>query len=121
MTLEEARQLKPGDRVLVEMVVAGESPVGIVDGCGYVWLIRGYAKPESIREKITPPRRMFKAGDIVRVTDDIPHASFIVREDERVATIKMWGEGIGFKYVNADKLTLICAVEDRRDRKEDEA
>lgn len=129
MTLEEAKQLKPGDKVLLEaevttansrkpyehMTFHGNVAV-MIAVCGTNAASCSCVSPEAIREKIAPQRRKFKIGDIVRVTNDIPHAPFIVREDEGAATIKIWGEGIGFKYVEADKLTLICAVEDRADR-----
>ena len=120
MTLEEAKQLKPGDRVLVEMVVAVETPARVIDGYGYVWLKKGYAKPEQIREKIVPQRRKFKAGDVVLSSAG---SIMLVRCDEGGYPFARLVESFNYhnnhREINDnlwDELTLVCAVGNRADR-----
>ena len=114
MTLEEAKQLKPGDRVLVEMYIDGSS---VFNEYGHVCLESAYVLPEAIREKIAPPRRKFKKGDIVAVKRE---AIYYVTDDEKEGLkvyLSATGEDTWSIRLVASELTLICAVEDREDRK----
>ena len=125
MTAEEVNQLKPGDYVSAVFKVTTWDNGNILDGEGYTKLIPldSLSTDEeectylhsSCLQKAEKPRRKFKEEDIVRVTEDSPIAAYVVREDECDSTVKIWGEAIGLKYINADKLTLICAVENRDD------
>ena len=117
MTLDEARQLKPGDRVLVEMYIDDSS---VFNEYGHVGLESAYVLPEAIREKIVQPRRKFRKGDIVRthrgyvffaVEDENEDGEVSVERSEELA------EG---HFAKAENLTLLLAVENRKDREEGE-
>lgn len=113
MTLEEAKQLKPGDRVLVEMDIDDSS---VFNEYGHVCLESAYVLPQDIREKIAPPRRKFKAGDIVAVKNE---AIYYVTDDEqegRRVYLSITGKSEWDIHLVPDDLTLICAVENREDR-----
>lgn len=112
MTLEEAKNLKQGDRVLVEMEVCYNSNGGIIDEEGDIWFRRAYAKPESIREKLAPPRRKFKEGDIVRYTGS-GTLTYVCRDEFEDGSVFVGGLTRSVRYVF---LELICAVENREDR-----
>ena len=110
MTLEEARQLKPGDRVLVEILIDYDS---VFDEYGNVCLESAYVLPEAIREKIAPPRRKFKKGDIVAVKSG---AIFYIAKDEQEGMRVFLAAVDGKTWdicLDASNLTLICAAEDR--------
>ena len=112
MTEAEARQLKPGDRVLVEMEVFMDPHNSDIDKNSHVWLIGGLAKPEQIREKIAPPRRRFKEGDLVKFRGAL--AIIEVNRDELEDNLVFAG-GFTKPFLFAE-LILVCAVEDRADR-----
>ena len=124
MTLEEAKQLKPGDRVLVEAKVRAINGNTIDAGNVRIALnVRNLehdeawpsVRCEDIREKITIPSRGFQTGDIVRYYDDL-------REVECFNPVPMVGLADGGddpEWVEASEVELVCAVEDRADRKEE--
>lgn len=86
MTLEEAKKLKPGDRVLVEAevtcAVTGYPRTHHISSRGNVGLktpiisdppmAHWMVAPEAIRGKLETPQRKFKEGDIVFYKDQ-PH------------------------------------------------
>ena len=134
MTTEEAKQLKPGDRVLVEAevtcAVTGYPRTHHVTSRGNValktpiisdppmahWMVA----PEAIREKLKPfyepeptTYRKFKALDIVFAHDGY----WIVGVDESEdGTVVVGMPGAIKRYKHKD-LKLICAAENREDRK----
>lgn len=133
MTLEEAKKLKPGDRVLVEAevicAVTGDTTTPHITIQGNVVVKVGVdgtctreyfpCAPSAIREKIAPPRRKFRKGDIVRthrgyvffaVEDENEYGEVSVEQSEELAA--------GY-FAKAENLTLLLAVENREDRKED--
>lgn len=116
MTLDEARQLKPGDRVLVEMEVSANTDGQPVVRDGLVFLYTRLVSPEQIREKLPPPRRKFKKGDIVAVKSG---AVFYIAKDEQEG-MKVFLAAVDGKtwdlLLDASNLKLICAAEDRADR-----
>ena len=133
MTLEEARELKPGDRVLVEAEVVpsvtarfdGNSLAEHITSQGNVSVkvaSSGHYKnsfwvcaPEAIREKIAPPRRKFREGDIVKPIRS-PYYYKVDRDEFEDGRVFAGGWSMPYK---AEELTLICAAEDRADRKGD--
>ena len=128
MTNEEVQQLKPGDKVLVEaeviVAMSGKSPYihitrhgnvavkserdGCYGDCFYT------VNPSAIREKLAPPRRKFKEGDIVRGAGSNSLA-YVNRDEFEDGRVFAGGWSTPYK---AEELTLICAAEDRADRKE---
>ena len=129
MTLEEAKQLKPGDRVLVEAEVVpsvtarfdGNSLADHISSQGNLSVkvaSSGHYKnsfwvcaPEAIREKIAPPRRKFRGGDIVRYTGSGALA-YVNRDEFEDGRVFAGGWTTPYK---AEELILICAVENRED------
>lgn len=114
MTLDEAKQLKPGDRVLVEMEIQE-----VLESS--VFLSSEYADFSNIREKIAPQRRKFRKGDIVwyrntffRVLNDSDGVSVYIAECG--ADVNPWNEWL---VVSPGNIQLVSSVEDREDRKED--
>lgn len=125
MTLEEARQLKPGDRILVEMEVRnrpnGDAPLDEETGAVATfskWIkrlgMRTSIHCSSIREKIAPPRRKFKAGDVVYAF----YGYWGVSHDENENGFVEIGNSNQIRSAFPSELILICAAEDRADRKE---
>ena len=130
MTIEEAKKLKIGDRVLVEAEVidciTGESPYIHITAGGDVAMKSASAwsketfysvAPEAIREKIMPPRRKFKKGDIVRFNEVIRYV--LEDEDQYGVLVADHEDAEGGSLADFGELTLLCAVEDRADRKGD--
>ena len=136
MTLEEAKKLKPGDRILIEAIVRGHETRGTIDPDGDVRISfelsrRGthewaFIKPEAIREKIVPPRRKFRKGDIVK--DKSSGIYYDIAKDENdeaglkdhiAARPSGNAEYKSTSYFRIGVLTLVCAVEDRSDRREE--
>lgn len=136
MTPKEAKQLKPGDRVLVEAEVScpviGYPRTHHISSRGNVGLkmaILGtpcvthcMVAPETIREKVSSMPRKFKNGDFVWYKN----AFFRVLNDsdgESVHIVKSGGEGDNPMneriVVSADDVQLVSAVEDLADRKEE--
>lgn len=126
MTLDEAKKLKHGDRVLVEaevcMAVTDEQHFHItpLNNVAVKVARRGAhdasfwsVDPEAIREKIAPLRK-FKEGDIV----ELGGKSYIVLEDERCGGVKIDYRDSVYSYMilHGSHLKLICAVENREDR-----
>lgn len=117
MTLEEARQLKPGDRVLVEMDIDDSS---VFNEYGHVCLESAYVLPEAIREKIVQPRRKFRKGDIVRTHRGYVFFTVEDEDEDGKVSVEQSEELDAGHFAEAEKLTLLLAVEDRKDRKEGE-
>lgn len=112
MTPEEAKKLKPGDRVLAAVTIQEVLESSVFVSSEYVDFY-------NIVDKATPPRRKFREGDIVRIADD---ASFRVHEvcgDEVCGIVKVRYYCRGIVSYKAGELSLICAVEDRADGKEE--
>ena len=116
MKLEEAKQLKTGDRVLIEAEV-----VQCIDQDFDVYLslkstVDGkehceFFSFEYITKKIMPTCRKFKVGDIV-----IPkgyETPLLVTADEKDGVVETFN-AVPFSH---ELLILVCAVEDRKDRK----
>lgn len=119
MTLEEARQLKPGDRVLVEATV-GSYDTTIIDEQNYVWIFEHFINIENIREKVAPQRRKFRKGDIVMSRNGYIYFA-VDDEDENGEVGVDHSEDSDAEYFEeGENLTLLLAVEDRSDRKEEE-
>lgn len=125
MTLEEAKQLKDGDHILIEAIVRNliisnnQSPFcdsGNTIGIRYKnelgYYENDYICISNIREKIEPPRRKFKEGDIVLVADGVRE----VCEDETDGVVKVLYYCRGIVSHKAKVLLLICPVEERHDR-----
>lgn len=129
MTEAEAKELKPGDRVLVEATIREINNHMPEDGNIYIALnvvnlehdeAWSCVRCEDIREKITPPRRKFRKEDIVAVKNE---AIYYVTEDELEGVrvyLSATGEDTWDIRLRASMLTLVCAVENREDRKEGE-
>ena len=115
MTLEEAKKLKIGDRILVEMEVGCNDNNEIIDRDGDIWLTRRYVKPERIREKL---RNKFRKGDIVAVKNEAIYYVFEDEQEERKVYLSATGKDTWDVRLDASDLTLICAAKDRADRKE---
>lgn len=114
MTPEEAKRLIPGDFILIETQLYQNDIVG---NDGYVMLRSRYINPNSILKKPDPPRRKFKNGDIVLFHDNV----FNVIDDESsdgviISIVNNKNHG---NRVDPSDLTLVCAAENREDRKED--
>lgn len=123
MTPEEAKQLKTGDRVLIEAEV-NVPGTSAVDEHGEVHLYVPnimrkyfYCRPSSIREKLEPPRRKFEQGDIIRFANDA--RTYEVCGDEVRGIVKVRNYCRGIVNCKAEELLLVCAVEDRVDIKEE--
>lgn len=124
MTPEEAKQLKTGDRVLIEAEV-NVPGTSAVDEHGEVHLyvpnIMGkyfYCRPSSIREKLEPPRRKFKVGDIVKRKGT--NRLYTVAQNENIGHYDIGlliDEHLTDELI--EELELVCAFDDRADRKED--
>lgn len=124
MTLNEAKKLKAGDRVLVEAIIRDHAE-GIIDRKGNVRITNeiaddettdwSFTKPESIREKIAPPRRKFRDGDIVCYAGSGALA-YVCRDELEDGSVFVGGltKSIGYIF-----LKLVCPVEERHDRKEE--
>lgn len=133
MTLEEAKRLKTGDRVLVEATIRELNNHMPEDGNIYIALnvvnlehdeAWSCVRYEDIREKVVPQRRRFKAGDVV-----LSRAGriLLVRCNEEESPTARLVESFNYHYnhheINTiawDELTLVCAVGNREDRKEGE-
>lgn len=126
MTLEEARQLKPGDRVFIEANVASDETgrtifadealsISLDGGRGMsktLILVNPYiVRKEAIRKKIET-RRKFKKGDIVFFLDRL----FFVSSDGDENETEIFLDG-DYYWARNSEIKLICAVEDRSDRK----
>lgn len=111
MTLEEARQISKGDRIVVETTIGDND---IVNDDGYILLVRRYIPPSDIRKKLEPTtRRKFKALDIVFAQG----AYWIVGQNERDdGSVLVGMMGAISRYKHKD-LELICAAENREYRK----
>lgn len=135
MTPDEAKQLMPGDRVLLEaevtyanyrekpdehMTFYGNVAVKVAT-CGAHAAAFWVVSPEAIREKLAPPRRLYKKGDIVIVDEtDV----FVIHDDERPnrETIRVDHPNYKYTYIHKTefhRMQLVCPVEDRHDRKEE--
>ena len=113
MTEAEAKELKPGDRVLVEVVIQEVHE-------HFIYLSSEYVDFRNIREKVSPPRRKFKKGDIVAVkSGSIYYVVDDEDEGEKVYLSITWKSTWDIRLFARD-LTLVCAVENREDRKEGE-
>lgn len=128
MKENEAKQLKPGDIIFVRMKVY-ESPLSdaevknnfLVAVYDYQDVRRSqkFFIPASVIRtrnneplEIEPPRRKFRAGDIIKS----PYGSLCeVTEDEDYTVRVKIRAGEAESYVCNPK--LVCAVEDRTDRK----
>lgn len=119
MTPQEARKLNPGDMVLVSVELTRKS----ID-CDELWCGRTTSstlivRPEDISEKITP-RRIFHKGDIVlNYRNDV---RIVVQDNgvgESVITCENINELDNTCYEDGYRLRLVCAAEDRADRRED--
>lgn len=129
MTLEEAKQLKPGDRVLVEAEVicaaTGEPPDSPITTLGNVAVKMACScpigiaycgvAPEAIRKKVTTARREFKKGDIVLYDRKL---WFIHRNEDENGIVEMSnGKKLMIK-AHYSTLDLVSAAENREDIKE---
>lgn len=122
MTLDEAKKLEHGDRVLVEMEVIRDSFFGETCSAGAVYIraigmedVAAAVKPKFIRKKIETSRK-FKKGDIVKAVDNYPRGYFEMLEDERDGEIELRVDGES-EFWDAWGARLVCAAEDREDRK----
>lgn len=114
MNLSEAKQLKAGDRIIVEMVVGSNDEYRIIDADGDVWLTDRYVHHERIREKLEPPRRKFRKGDIVSAVDGEPSGFFELDEDEEAGEIKVFINGEA-EFWDAAEAQLVCDAKNRED------
>lgn len=123
MTLEEAKQLKAGDHVLIEAEIRNwEGREHSLDETDEnvairtknrngklinIWVYRGH-----IREKIEPPRRKFEAGDIVVHNKRI----FFVESNEREDGVVCLTNGGRVDYKSHyTQLELVCPYSGRAD------
>ena len=128
MTLEEARQLKPGDYVSAVFVIMesnrdriidedGELKLAAVDENGHICTRRrNYLAPEYV-QKAEKPRRKFLAGDVVYAFCGY----WGVSHDENENGIVEMGNSNQIRSAFSSELILVCAVEDRADKKGGEA
>ena len=112
MDIEEAKQICKGDRIVVETTIGDHD---IINDDGSIILVRRYIPPRDIREKVAPPRRKFKEGDLVKFVGAL--AIIEVNRDEMGDNLVFAG-GFTKPFLFAE-LILICAAENREDRKED--
>lgn len=131
MTPEQADKLRDGDRVLIEAEISctDKNASTLAKRTGTVSVsIKSYRGIENIyhvhylavREKITPPRRMFRKGDIVKHKDSYSLSLFYVAACELAGSSSVClTTGNSFTEAPASELELICAVEDRVDGKEE--
>ena len=128
MTEAEAKELKPGDRVLVEATIREINNHMPEDGNIYIALnvvnlehdeAWSCVRCEDIREKIAPPRRKFRKGDIVWGGQKFFHV-VTDEADGAVSIAENGAEAQEHYFVSPGELTLVCAVENREDRKEGE-
>lgn len=111
MTEAEARQLKPGDRVLVEMKIQ--------DVLGHsIYLFSKCADFSDIREKVAPPRRKFKKGDIVRTHRGYVFFAVEDEDEDGNVSVEQSEELDAGHFAKAENLTLLLAMENRKDREE---
>ena len=127
MTLEEAKQLKPGEYVSavfkVEMSFgeifdsAGNIKLRAVNEKGDSNFYMSLISPEFVK-KSKKPRRKFLTGDIVMGKDGEVRVVFEDECDGRVYISDNEFDSC-MEYDKPRNFTLICAAEDRRDRKEE--
>ena len=120
MTPEEARKLGHGDRILIEAEVQVTGGSGVdCDGEVQFYVPNDtgrnfYCKPSCIREKLWPSRA-FEKGDVVKWGDD--GEVYVLTDTARRIEIRgSDGEDI---YVPLTDIVLVCAAEDRADRREE--
>lgn len=132
MTPEEAKQLKPGDCVLVEAFVAvgfnGQVQFGKRDNLfivlgrngenGTIIYDRNLVRCEDIREKLTPPRRKFRKGDILLSRNGYIYFAVDDEDENGEVGVDYSEDSDAAYFVEAENLTLMLAVENRKDRKE---
>lgn len=130
MTLEEAKKLKLGDRVLVEAEVIcsgiGEPHDSLITSCGNVAVKMACSSPigimccgvapEAIRKKIETSRK-FKKGDIVVTKRGALYFVIEPADGRRMVRLARKEDSDWELATYAHELTLICAAEDRADRK----
>lgn len=112
MDIEEAKQICKGDRIVVETTIGDHD---IINDDGSIILVRRYIPPRDIREKVAPPRRKFKAGDVVYSFGKYWGLS----HDEDNLGMVLMGCGSTQRHTHYSYVELICAAENREDRKED--
>ena len=130
MIPDEAKLLKPGDKVLVEaevtLATTGEPPYLHVTRSGNVAMKSASAAsigemfyavaPEAIREKLPTPSRKFRMGDIV----SYDAVYYVIEDQSRFGVLIDKTEDAEYGHmVDAADLSLLCAAENREDRKED--
>lgn len=130
MTNEEAKQLRPGDRVLVEAEVeiatTGEPPHPHISHIGNVAVKSAHdgsnslvfftVAPSAIREKLAPPRRKFRKGDIVRTHRGYVFFAVEDENEDGAVSVEQSEDLVADHFANAENLTLLVAVEKREDR-----
>lgn len=120
MTFEEAMTLKPGDRVLVEATVHSQMRGLAIfrvqtECCPFVDFAR--VSYDKIRKKLPQTRRKFRRGDIVSTRQG--NVFFVVEDESDDGKVSAEpNEGWNAEhFAEAESLTLICALENRMDRK----
>lgn len=120
MTLEEASELKPGDKVLVEATVhsqMGELAIFRVQTECRPFVDLARVSYDKIRKRLPQPRRKFRRGDIVSTRQG--NVFFVVEDESDDGKVGAEpNEGwLAEHFIEAESLTLVCALENRMDRK----
>lgn len=120
MTLEEAGELKPGDKVLVEATVhsqMGDFAIFRVQTDCFPFVDMARVSYDKIRKRLPQPRRKFRRGDIVSTR--LGNVFFVVDDESDDGKVGAEpNEGwLAEHFAEAESLTLICALENRMDRK----
>lgn len=126
MTLDEAKQLNPGDRVFIEAKVEKDETGRTIFGNENLLISfdggRGrsktivlanpyYVRKEAISKKIETSRKC-KKGDIVLFENGL---HFVTRDGDEYETEIFMDDD--YCWVRNSEIKLICAAEDRADRK----
>lgn len=131
MTIQEAKKLEPGDLILIEGIVRNNigkqtpmSKTGKSIAVRYKNEIGEYYDDWiavcNIREKLEPPRRFYKKGDIVKAKETCSLALYYVAADELAGSSGIClTNGHRFTNVPASELELVCAADKREDEKEE--
>lgn len=138
MTIGESRRLRNGDRVLVAGYVCNQT-CGVITGdeimvmfgdvdmdqeypCLFGDIVKDgtcltFSRDEIIK-RIAPHRR-FKEGDIVKHGDRV---MFVVEDEYDSGYVEVCSneDADSCRIYDSERLTLICPVEKRNDRKGDE-
>lgn len=121
MTLEEARRLKLGDKVLVEATVhsqVGDFAIFRVQTDCFPFVDLARVSYDKIHERIPQPRRKFRRGDIAKI-EVRPGVFELVICDGETNDGRVMVRGLPKKeWPHYTRVKLVCAAHLRDDREE---